>query len=162
VGVLIPVVTGLPEPPLHVNETVVDQVFDAIVDDTIEGQPAFVPFGHQLQSSQNRELLASDREREIEGVGEISHAELVVGQGVHDRKPHWARQRPEDLSGVLQDLAFWKRAACCDDLRPVDHLGEIAPAGNPRQRRPSVRLRFHSLRCSKVTARLSSDVSATG
>lgn len=87
---------------VDVREAVVNEVSHELVDHAVERVAPVVAPGDKAQSTQDRELLARDGLRDVEGACKVPHAHLVMNQRVDDRYAQRIRQCLEDLYGVRE------------------------------------------------------------
>ena len=69
---------------LGVRKAIVNEVTDKVIDYPVEGLTALIARRDQLHSAQEPELVTQGRHGEPKCPGQISDAQLVVGERVHD------------------------------------------------------------------------------
>jgi hypothetical protein len=89
---------------IRVRKTVVDEMPDELIGSTVIGEPALVPRSDEAHSSQEGQLVARDRQREVEGVRDVADSQLVMRERVHERESNRVRKQPEDLSRLPKHL----------------------------------------------------------
>ena len=114
---------------LHVGEAVVDKVRHEFVADAVERLPAHLTCHDELQPAQKAELMAEGGHREIQRVREVAHAQLIVGERVHDPDAAGIRQRLEDLCGVADHPVNRQSLPRRLDLRGVKEVGQLGVDG---------------------------------
>jgi len=107
----------------HVGQAVVDQVAYELVRGTVVGEPALVARCDEAHSSQQRELVTRDGQREIERPREVPDRQLVVRQRMHEREPNGVREEPEDLRGLPEHPRGRETVPGRTDLLGTDHFG---------------------------------------
>ena len=108
-----------------VGQAIVDEVRDESVDDAVVTFSTVLTGRHQLQVPEERELVTHRRHRETEGMGKVTHAELVVGKGVHQPQAERIRQREKDFDGFPRRGVRREITAELRDLLAVGNVGQF-------------------------------------
>ena len=111
---------------IHMGKTVVDKMADEHIANPVIRQPALVPRRDEEHSSQEGQLVARDRQREIEGVRDVPNGQLVMRERVQERKPNRICQESEDLRGPPEHLRSGEAAPGRLDFLLADDFGESA------------------------------------
>lgn len=111
---------------IHMGQTVVDEMADEDVVDAVVREPALVPRRDEKHPSKEGQLVARDRQREIQGVSDVPDGQLVVRERVHERKPDRICQEPEDLRRSAEHVGRRETAPGGSDFLPADDFGERA------------------------------------
>lgn len=111
---------------IHVGETVVDEMPDELVGSPVIREPALVPRGDEAHPSQEGQLMARDRQREIEGVRDVADGQLVMRERVHEREADRVREEPEDLRRLPEHPRSGESVPGRPDLPGADDFGESA------------------------------------
>jgi hypothetical protein len=83
-----------------VPEAIVDEPSHENIDDPVVALTSFIASRHELEVSQERELMADCGHGQPQGVGKIADAQLVVSEGMHQAETERVRQREEHLDGL--------------------------------------------------------------
>lgn len=108
------------------RETVVDKMADEHIGNPVIREPAFVPRRDEKHSSQEGQLVARDREREIEGVRDVANGQLVMRERVHEREPDRVCEEPEDFRCPPEHLRGGEASPGCPDFLLADDFGKSA------------------------------------
>ena len=107
-----------------VGKAVVNEMTDEIVCGPVVREPALVPRRDESHPSQEGQLVARDREREIECVRDVADGERVMGEGVHEREANRVREEPEDLRGLAERLPWRQSVPSRPNSSRADDFGE--------------------------------------
>lgn len=109
---------------IDMGKTVVDKMTDEHIGNPVIRKPALVPRRDEEHPPQEGQLVARDRQREIEGVRDVPDGQLVMRECVHERKPNRACEEPEDLRCPPEHLRRGEAAPGPPDFLPADDFGE--------------------------------------
>lgn len=109
---------------LGVGQAVMDHVADELVDHDVVRGSALVASGHQTQETQERELVAERRHRQVQGSREVADGHLGMCERVHDPDPRGIRERLEYVASVLNHLIAGHALSCAPDLTGISRRRE--------------------------------------
>ena len=113
----------------NVRKAVVHELADELVDDTVVGLSSLFARRNKPHATKKSELVAHDRHREAERLGEVTDAQFIVRQRVHDPHPNRVCQRLEDVDGLHDDFTGRNTLPSSHYLGGVHDLGH-GRAGN--------------------------------
>ena len=111
---------------IRVRKTVVDEMPDELIGSTVIREPALVPRIDEAHSAQEGQLVARDRQREVEGVRDVADSQLVMRERVHERESNRVRKQPEDLSRLPKHLRGGESVPSDPDFLRANDFGESA------------------------------------
>ena len=97
---------------------------DERINDPVVGLSPCFARRDELHTTQERELMAHDRHRKVERLRQITDAQLVVREGMHDSDANRACQCLENIDCFDDDIVGRNAAPCCGHLCGVDDDGE--------------------------------------
>jgi len=106
-----------------VGKTVVDQVADKGVGRAIVREASFIARRHESHPTQERQLVARCRKRKPKGSRNIADRQLVVCQGMHQRKAHRIRKQLEHFNRLSEHVRSRQAFPRCCDLLCTDDFG---------------------------------------